>query len=93
MNDWQLIGHCGVDSGQIILVDPCYVIPDRDENPPKVVYEDILETWDYNQRPPQRHIPFEMGVVVESGYGDGYYPVYAKFNSEGRLVQAMIDFN
>jgi hypothetical protein len=93
MSEWQKIGDCAVDSGQIIIVDPCYVIPDRGENPPEVVYEDILDTWDYKKRPPQRYTPFKMGVIVSSGYGDGYYPVYAKFNSEGRLLKAMIDFD
>ena len=24
----ELIGHCGVDSGQILLIDPCYVYKD-----------------------------------------------------------------
>ena len=32
----KLIGHCGVDSGQILLIDPCYVYKDHfigGENP------------------------------------------------------------
>ena len=28
MTDGTLVGHCGVDSGQIMLIDPCYVFKD-----------------------------------------------------------------
>lgn len=31
------------------------------------------------------------GVVFSSGYGDGYYPVYGKFDEHGRIVTVLID--
>lgn len=29
ISKWELIGYCGVDSGTLMLVDPCYVLPDK----------------------------------------------------------------
>jgi hypothetical protein len=31
-------------------------------------------------------------VVFNTGYGDGYYPVYVKYNEDGRVVKVVIDF-
>ena len=33
-----------------------------------------------------------LGVCVSTGYGDGCYPVFAKFNSEGRIAEVKIKF-
>lgn len=34
----------------------------------------------------------DLGFVTRTGYGDGVYPVYARFNDEGRVMGLMIDF-
>lgn len=31
------------------------------------------------------------GIVIRSGYGDGYYPVYGYFNEEDRCVKIEVD--
>ena len=31
-------------------------------------------------------------IVFNTGYGDGYYPVYIKTNQDGRVVKVVIDF-
>jgi hypothetical protein len=31
-------------------------------------------------------------VVFSTGYGDGYYPVYAHYNEDGRISMVIIDF-
>lgn len=33
-----------------------------------------------------------LGVVTNTGYGDGFYPVYVKRGEEGRIMQVLIDF-
>ena len=33
-----------------------------------------------------------LGVCMASGYGDGSYPVYVRYNSEGRIAEARIVF-
>lgn len=84
---WVNIGFCAVDSGQLVLVDPCYIMP-QDK---RTLDDDQL---DYNQLFDIRYgkgDPAEQaqeiifsgiagnGVVFDSGIGDGNYPVYAKF--------------
>lgn len=87
MSGWVKIGECLVDSGQIMLIDPCYVLPDRPEEQ-GYDYRLLLKGWEDNKN---KYFSTEGGVVVESGYGDGTYPVYVKM--EGRRVSAvMIDF-
>ena len=31
-------------------------------------------------------------VVFNTGYGDGYYPVYVQMNEDGRVSKVVIDF-
>lgn len=33
-----------------------------------------------------------LSVSFPTGYGDGLYPVYAKFNEDGRISKIVIDF-
>jgi hypothetical protein len=33
-----------------------------------------------------------LGMVVDSGYGDGEYPVYAEIGIDGRVTSVTIDF-
>jgi hypothetical protein len=87
-----------------LLSDPCYVLPDsryeEDGKPVKIPYDyktmlKEMEEQDWPRelkiKPKGYDIP--LGIIVESGYGDGEYPVFAKYNREGRLVKVMIDFD
>lgn len=95
-------GSFGVDSGQAMVGDPCYL--------------DNWETWDsdsdlkfeeHNLR--QGEYGYlgacnatltkgygELGtaesVVFSTGYGDGIYPVYGKLTDDGRVAMVIIDF-
>lgn len=83
----NLIGYCAVDSGQIMLTDPSY-ISYWDDN---AEYGDAVEEGHFSypgacnrtlagDTNGQLNFPAGhagAGVVVRSGYGDGYYPVYA----------------
>jgi Protein of unknown function (DUF4241) len=97
LEDKTLIGYCGVDSGQIMFVDPCYV-------------KDFTDGEDFE--PSAKPYPFSyngacgatlssahagelsngMACVVSSGWGDGQYPVYVTYNYEGRIASATIVF-
>ena len=37
------IGECSVDSGQIMIIDPCYVLHQKDHETP--TYEDLLDVY------------------------------------------------
>jgi hypothetical protein len=91
-----LIGHCGVDSGQIMITDPCYMI---DDGFTEAEYEkvcDITLSEDY-----AGPLMYEKGhegkaVALRAGIGDGYYPVYAIYGYiEGfgeRILGVEVDF-
>lgn len=92
--EWQEVGEIGVDAGLCWIGDPCYcVTPDADEHPAKTWYEfcDKLDDngvtqWNYKAGHPG------LGVSVQTGYGDGVYPVYIKRNKEGRVIEVKVVF-
>lgn len=98
-NDLTLVGHVGVDSGQILVGDPCY-LDDWDPNT-----NDTFETegkegqYSYHGacattlNKNYGALGTHAAIVMSSGYGDGLYPVYVRTNEDGRVVMAVIDFN
>jgi hypothetical protein len=107
----KLIGHVGVDSGQLLIADPCYLSSEKNLQD----YDSVMDVryghpWresDINEITLKRHdagepqadkIPFNLGhegagVVFNSGYGDGEYPVYAYVNEDGRIVKVLIEMS
>jgi len=102
-----LVGHCGVDSGQIMFADPCYVKDFRME------MDEADGEFTADLKPDSRgNYPFtyngassatcskeqagQLGnstaVVMSSGWGDGCYPVYVKYDDDGRVASATIVF-
>lgn len=88
MEEWKKIGYCGVDSGQIILVDPCYVMANRgkdgqpvaDKN--QLTYDAMIEK---EGEQPQELVFSGIGgngVLVRGFGGDGNYPVYARIDDD-----------
>ena len=92
MTEWELVGTCGVDSGQIIVVDPCYVIPDErdldkfkesgDYNDVDATYEELLKERDIHKSNNLTDA-FKFGIVTNTGFGDGEYKVYIKKEAQG----------
>lgn len=83
-----LIGHCPVDSGQIMLIDPCYVLADNNTDDKKLnqLYLDICDVTIE-----QGAGEIELGVATGTYYGDGNYPVYAEMDGK-RVKSIRIDF-
>lgn len=99
-SDLILAGAVTVDSGQILLGDPCYL--DTWESKYENFDDYKTKAGEYSYLGAANATLSENGfgeigegsaVVVSSGYGDGYYPVYVKRNEEGRIVMAVIDFD
>lgn len=105
---WKQIGVVGVDSGQILITDPCYIDSewvDEQFTPGK----SPKNAFSYNaccqktlhtalQAGQLKYLAGHagVGVVASSGLGDGCYPVYARYEElEGagtRIVELRIDF-
>ena len=93
----KLAGHCGVDSGQIMVIDPCYAFKDEfdDTNSNyRNVCEITLGDPNYGEFPlPANGYTSSIGVATSSGYGDGEYPVYVDINNDNRVVALHIYFD
>ena len=84
----ELIGYCPVDSGLMMLSDPCYIL---DEGPrPNKYSKEILDSLENEQ---SIRILNDSAVVCSTAYGDGTYPVYVTKNQEGRISSMTIDFD
>ena len=98
----ELVGHVSVDSGQVMIVDPCYVLDGEYGYIPKQVPSD-LKRCQYGHAcdatdSDQSHGEFFASgygttIASSSGYGDGNYPVYAVKNEDGRVVELTIYFD
>lgn len=96
INDgWEEVGEIGVDAGLCWIGDPCYIL--HRATPPLEIGTDWLDFC--------KRVGFEgatqfnydlghagLGVVVDTGYGDGVYPVYVKRNAEGRIAEVRVVF-
>jgi len=86
----MLLGHCGVDSGQILLIDPCYVWDDNFDylkEPTGKPYDTACRiTLD------KHYGEVEGGVVTSTLWGDGRYPVYGHV-IDGRVDSVTIYFD
>ena len=103
----KLLGHCGVDSGQILLTDPCYIENEWKKQGKKGLdFENEKSKGEYSyqgccietvKKAGGGQLNYKMGhagagVVCSSGHGDGTYPVYAYYNEEGRIMKVEIKF-
>ena len=95
-SEWTLVGTCGVDSGQLLLTDPCY-LPEfkqdefqKDEPSSDYSYNGCCHATSGTVPAGPVGIGYS-GVATATGYGDGTYPVYAKLDG-GRVRAVMAVF-
>ena len=109
MTKRELIGRFGVDSGQVIIVDPCYLdkwtdtsTGDLDFTPGKNMdfsYNGACNASLSDKGFGELHhgAISEYAVVSTTGIGDGVYPVYAEVEDIGgwgeRVVRLVVDFS
>ena len=92
---WKLVGHLGIDAGICWIGDPCYILHTK-ELPGSVGknWGDFCEIINAGEITSFGYDSGEegLGICVSTGWGDGYYPVYARLE-QGRVMQIYIDFN
>ncbi len=91
-NPHTVIGHAAVDSGTIMVVDPCYVRKGLDYDAFCKFMEDA-----HKSDAPYGELPDVYGIVTSTQFGDGSYPVIAEYDSvrdqaNGRPARVTIDF-
>ena len=95
----DIVGYVAVDSGQVIIVDPCYLASWRagDYNPDRKDGNHYAQACDITLTPAgagQMTVSAIAGdgVVSRTHSGDGNYPVYADRDSQGNIKSLTIDF-
>lgn len=92
------VGYIGVDSGQVMLIDPCYIKSDFDgdmHDKPGLNYAGACRVTLSDEGcgnfggPGQ---PEEMAFATRTAYGDGLYPVYIRRDADGRVAEMSIRF-
>ena len=91
-------GSFAVDSGQAMVGDPCYLDQWKTDEGIEWNLEGKEGQYTY-QGASATTISNDFGelglgsaVVFNTGYGDGYYPVYVQMNDDGRVSKVVIDF-
>ncbi len=87
MKNLELIGYCAVDSGQLMITDPCYTIGMKEKN-----YKDICDMTLSNKRIGEVVIKNIAGncIAFSTNTGDGSYPVYIKRHKDGKQIEEII---
>ena len=94
------VGVIGIDAGLCWIGDPCYIIH-HGHLLPKDIGLTWLEFCDglefYRQGPVLKQFNYDtgspgLGVCVQSGAGDGEYPVYAEIE-DGMVVSVTVYFD
>jgi hypothetical protein len=145
----ELIGYVGVDSGQLLLCDPCYIDSEWEQEDFADIrvyqhiatkdtltygkdfanYQEMIEKYGKNmndllatgewvdvERPLSKHefsynacanatlsakghgqLNYKIGhagvgVAFSTAFGDGHYPVYAKYSDDGTLKSVEVVF-
>lgn len=80
----ELIGYCGVDSGQLMITDPCYAL-DNDN------YERVGDMTIKDQIG-EVVIKSSAGncIAFRTNTGDGSYPVYVERHKDGKQITKVI---
>lgn len=90
----KMLGYADVDSGQLCVVDPCYVLDDER-------YTALIDQWDDRRLNPhgkeQLSVPvikgYATGVNFNTAWGDGSYAVYGEVDSDGRILRVIIEMD
>ncbi len=78
MSEKELVGYASVDSGHIIITDPCYLVE------PNI--SDYREKGFWNST----FMKKELGVIVHTKIGDGVFPVYFEEENGGGIGKSRI---
>lgn len=95
--NWIQVGEIGVDAGLVWVGDPCYcVTPDANNHPAKT-WSEFCDLYKGHADQIAKQFNYSaghegLGVTVQSGYGDGIYPVLIRKNAEGRVMEVKVVF-
>ena len=83
----RYFGNVEVDSGTLLVADPCYVLPQAADSKPGVDYQAVLDS---DLIPHANRIGGKPVILLSNFGGDGSFPVFGEFD-EGELVGIWIN--
>lgn len=94
IEDWTKVGTISVDSGSVMIGDPCYTQGADASSASKdwmgflaATYPGTFGPNSTGESMPQVTNALGeqgLGIVSSSGFGDGEYPVYVRYSDEGQ---------
>ena len=90
-NGWTLVGECAVDSGQLMVCDPCYISSHWKSNEFTSSTDEDKNDFSYDGAcvTTIRHTAGQLGnsfgsrylgVATSTAGGDGVFPVYVRYD-------------
>ncbi|HJS93058.1 MAG TPA: hypothetical protein VJ741_02265 [Solirubrobacteraceae bacterium] len=93
MAEERLIGHVAVDSGSVVVGDPCYLVAGGSERDPE--WQDVVKQLFDKQNPGRidgtSAVQVHGTIMTMTPAGDDMYPVYADVDDDGRVLGLRID--
>lgn len=102
---WEKVGEAAVDSGQMMLIDPCYIEStwqrrgETKDDAGDMNYEAAGERTMRNARDGafgglrNTRSRYDLAFVTRTYLGDGVFPVSVQRAADGRVVAMMIRFD
>jgi len=90
----MIIGQVGVDSGSILISDPSYINDAFSIEGDDIydIYPDKDRHRQISTRASKNTIRIPIAMTLQTGWGDGVYPVTAHYDRDGRIAKVEINF-
>ena len=93
------VGHCSVDSGQLMITDPCYVKTFKSND--AEFKAELIGNYSYagcastscQKGQSWGELDKGVGCVVGGFGGDGSFPVYVELDDDGIVVRIVVEFD
>jgi hypothetical protein len=92
--DWVKVGSIFVDAGIVMVGDPCYSFGADSTAMPELIGGNTWSKFCEYLKDDRVASVGHLGVVVQSGYGDGEYDVFVQWTTcgEKRVKAVMVVF-
>ena len=90
---WERIGAIPVDSGTLMISDPCYAVENvTGHGHNSNAWREFCEMMAQNKIDDEGHMAVKFGHVITGFGGDGFYPVYVKRDELGNVTELRVKF-
>lgn len=80
----DFIGHAPVDSGHLLIIDPCYISDEWKPTSFNSIFKELERTGG--------QVLEWAAVATHCRNGDGIFPIFAEYGEDGEIERVVIDF-